>query len=132
MPEQEAYDDDILRVVGANIRFFREERGLSQSDLAERISITYQQIQKYENGTTSPTVTRISQIAATLGITIHALLRRDSHVKETERTYLETGETTMRLDPDEQRLVKMFRRIGDPRIRRSILAHIRTIATRQE
>jgi len=132
MPEQEAYDDDILRVVGANIRFFREERGLSQSDLAERISITYQQIQKYENGTTSPTVTRISQIAATLGITIQALLRRDSNVKETERTYLETGETTMRLDPDEQRLVKMFRRIGDPRVRRSILAHIRTISTRQE
>lgn len=38
-------------VVGRNIRVLRLDRGLSQTELGRRIEVTFQQIQKYENGT---------------------------------------------------------------------------------
>jgi transcriptional regulator with XRE-family HTH domain len=36
--------------VGARIRIFRTDRGLSRSDLAEKIGVAFQQGQKYESG----------------------------------------------------------------------------------
>jgi transcriptional regulator with XRE-family HTH domain len=38
------------RVVGVNLRGLRNDAGLSQTDLAAALGITFQQIQKYENG----------------------------------------------------------------------------------
>src|SRR5580658_3142909 len=39
---------DVL--VGQNIRICRLQKGLSQTELGERIGVTFQQIQKYEKG----------------------------------------------------------------------------------
>ena len=43
--------------IGQNIRQWRKQRGLSQSDLGEILGISYQQVQKYECG-----VNRISAV----------------------------------------------------------------------
>jgi ribosome-binding protein aMBF1 (putative translation factor) len=42
---------DLLDVmVGDRIRIFRTDRGLSQSDLAEKIGAAFPQVRKYESG----------------------------------------------------------------------------------
>jgi transcriptional regulator with XRE-family HTH domain len=41
---------------------------MSQSDLAEKVGITFQQIQKYEKGTNRIGSSRMSQIAGALGV----------------------------------------------------------------
>ncbi len=42
---------DITVGVGANIRRFREQADMSQSDVGAQLGLTFQQVQKYENGT---------------------------------------------------------------------------------
>ena len=42
--------DPLDAMVGAKIRVLRVSRGLSQSDLADEIGVTFQQVQKYEKG----------------------------------------------------------------------------------
>ena len=42
--------DPLDVMVGSKIRIFRTHRGLSQSNLAEKIGVAFQQVQKYENG----------------------------------------------------------------------------------
>lgn len=42
--------------------------GLSQDALAKKVSITFQQVQKYERGTNSLSARRLHQFAAVLGI----------------------------------------------------------------
>ena len=37
-------------VIGYNLRRLRQLRNLSQENLAEKLGVTFQQIQKYENG----------------------------------------------------------------------------------
>jgi len=39
------------KVVGRNVRVHRLAKGMSQTDLANELGITFQQIQKYEKGT---------------------------------------------------------------------------------
>ena len=43
-------DNQIDQIVGANLRRLRLERGFSQDKIAQRLGITFQQVQKYEKG----------------------------------------------------------------------------------
>src|ERR1051325_5050891 len=56
--------------IGRKIRALRLERGLSQSALAERIGLTFQQVQKYEKGTNRVSAGRLQQIADLLNVPI--------------------------------------------------------------
>ncbi len=57
-------------MVGNKIRMFRINRGMSQTALAERIGVSFQQVQKYEKGANRVGASRLSQIASVLGISV--------------------------------------------------------------
>jgi|SRR5215213_4252531 len=56
--------------IGRKIRALRLERGLSQSDLAGGIDLTFQQVQKYEKGTNRVSAGRLQRIADLLNIPV--------------------------------------------------------------
>ncbi|MEA2880559.1 MAG: hypothetical protein QOF14_5755 [Hyphomicrobiales bacterium] len=56
--------------IGRKIRALRLERGLSQTDLADAIDLTFQQVQKYEKGTNRVSAGRLVQIADKLNTPI--------------------------------------------------------------
>ena len=45
--------------IGARIMAFRRERGLSQTELARRLAISFQQVQKYETGANRISASRL-------------------------------------------------------------------------
>jgi len=57
------------RAIGARIRQFRNERGMSQEKLAGEIGVAFQQIQKYEKGVNTVPSHRISAFCKALGVT---------------------------------------------------------------
>lgn len=62
------------RYIGSRIREERIRRGMSQTDLAQLVGITYQQAHKYERGVNRTSASRLVQIAAVLGIDVSELL----------------------------------------------------------
>lgn len=54
--------------IGRRIRLHRLVKGMSQIEVASRCGITFQQIQKYENGTNRVGGSRLQQIANALGV----------------------------------------------------------------
>lgn len=56
--------------VGARLRFRRKMMNLSQTDLAEALGITFQQIQKYERGANRISASKIYEAACFLGVTV--------------------------------------------------------------
>lgn len=56
--------------IGARIRLRRMLVGISQTELGEKSGVTFQQIQKYEKGTNRVSVSRLHQIAQTLGVPV--------------------------------------------------------------
>jgi transcriptional regulator with XRE-family HTH domain len=59
--------------VGRNVRVWRMAKGMSQTQLASRLGVTFQQIQKYEVGADRIGTGRLVEVAAILGIPIAAL-----------------------------------------------------------
>src|SRR3978361_1036527 len=107
--------DPLDVMVGAKIRIFRTHRGMSQSDLAGKIGVAFQQVQKYENGANRVGASRLSRIAAALGISVCGVLEpaddKPGHSKSPFQ---------LLADRDALRVLKAFSRTTDPRMRRAI------------
>lgn len=65
---------EIDRILGDQLRVIRIERGITQKDLAAQMNITYQQVQKYERGTTRVTVAGLIEIASILDLPTTTIL----------------------------------------------------------
>ena len=62
--------DSVDRLVGRNIRIQRLAKGLSQTELANALGVTFQQVQKYEKGVNRVGAGRLAKIADTLAVPI--------------------------------------------------------------
>jgi transcriptional regulator with XRE-family HTH domain len=60
--------------VGRLVRALRMSRGLSQTDLAHRIGVTFQQVQKYETGGNRISMGRLTNIAKLFRVSVPYLL----------------------------------------------------------
>lgn len=54
-------------LIGERLKRFRVEAGKSQEELAHLVDITFQQIQKYENGKNRISASRLVDVACALG-----------------------------------------------------------------
>ena len=57
-------------MVGARIRVLRVNRGMSQTALAARIGVTFQQVQQYEQGAGRVGASRLARIASVLEVSV--------------------------------------------------------------
>src|SRR5450432_2357196 len=62
-------------VLGDRIRRRRRELGLSQSALGGRLGITFQQVQKYENGTNRVSATMLLKLSDALALSVTDILQ---------------------------------------------------------
>jgi transcriptional regulator with XRE-family HTH domain len=63
--------------VGNRIRIRRKLLGLTQRDLARRLGLTFQQVQKYESADTRVSAGRLHDIAALLGVPVACFFEDD-------------------------------------------------------
>ncbi|MBO5778328.1 MAG: helix-turn-helix domain-containing protein [Clostridia bacterium] len=61
-------------MVGKNIKKAREEKGLTQEQLAERLSVTRQAVSNWENEKTQPDIDTLHKISDTLEVNIEQLI----------------------------------------------------------
>lgn len=64
----------ISRSIGANIRQFRTEKGLSQEEMAAALFVTRQTVSNYETGRSQPDLDMLQQISAVLDVELVWLL----------------------------------------------------------
>lgn len=123
----------INKKIGKRIKEIRNSWGLSQLDLAERVGISFQQIQKYEKGATRISVIRLYQISEALGVDIRDFFKKSQKgikVSDASLTYLPKSNDPDNLQPlnkDEIILLKLFRKIGNKKLRESVLKQLRGI-----
>lgn len=68
MPRTKSITAEIDTKIGATLRALRLAAGLSQSALAEKVGITFQQIQKYETGKNRVSVSTMVLLCRTLRV----------------------------------------------------------------
>jgi transcriptional regulator with XRE-family HTH domain len=72
--EKKRQERAIGATIGMRIRLMRMQLQVSQEKLANRLGLTFQQLQKYENGANRCSAARLVQIAGILGCPISSLL----------------------------------------------------------
>ena len=62
------------KILSENIRKYRKKRGLTQSQLAEKLFITAQNVSKWELGASSPDINNLCAMAEVFGISVDSFL----------------------------------------------------------
>ena len=111
--------------VGKTIRAYRIVAGLSQTELAEKLGVTFQQVQKYEKGVNRVGAGRLSRIAKVLTIDIATLF--GSTPAPAARAG-DTGFNGLASDRNSLRLIRAFSEIDDRDVRQLLADLVEKIA----
>ena len=114
-------------VVGRTIRAMRLSKGLSQGGLGTRLGVSFQQIQKYENGTNRVGAGRLAQIAMALDVPMESLLQGVQTAKRRSRQ--EDDPLALLSSGQAMRLARAFSRIADGRVRVALVSLAEGIAS---
>jgi transcriptional regulator with XRE-family HTH domain len=116
--------------VGRNVRKRRIELGLSQTELAEVCGITFQQVQKYENGANRVSASRLWQFAAVLGLDVGGFF--DGLGKPSVRgTPPLPDARTRKIDDETAKIARRIAALKDSKLRGRIKAMLGAMAAGQ-
>jgi transcriptional regulator with XRE-family HTH domain len=119
---------DLIDVeVGQRIRIQRLAAGLSQSELGERIGVTFQQVQKYEKGANRVGAGRLTKIARVLNVPVNAFFDGREAIDRVTREGFESPLAAM-AQPYAYRLLRAYSTISDPDLRQTIVDFVERAA----
>ena len=116
---------DVL--VGQCVRAYRLARGMSQTVLAEKIGVTFQQVQKYEKGVNRMGSGRLQRVANVFGVGV-ATLFGDEQSERSAQDPL----TELLARPRAARLLQAFSGIADAKLRLALLRLAEGMAERSK
>jgi transcriptional regulator with XRE-family HTH domain len=113
--------------VGSRVRMRRLMLKMSQSDLADGLGLTFQQVQKYEKGTNRIGASRLQHISQILQVPVPFFLDG-----VTGQSAVEIGDSDLYVNQflatsDGLAFVKAFTRIPNPKLRRAIVLLVQQI-----
>lgn len=114
--------------IGHRIRERRRAAGLSQQQLAERVGVTFQQIQKYERGANCVSFSRLLEMAAALTCSVADL----AEGLDATSTGKVEGLNRLLAVEGALELLEACREMPSRELRRALLLHARTLARLQE
>lgn len=66
--------------IGNNIKFLRHKNGITQEQLAEHLSVSYQAVSKWETNSNTPDISLLPKIAAFFNVSIDMLFSENISV----------------------------------------------------
>lgn len=109
--------------IGELIRKRRKELGLSQEQLSEMVGVSYQQIQRYENGNSMLNVENIQRLAKALALPVTFFF-------EPLHSHFAAEPTTPYTSSDEKLLLKNFRDLNSKSDRQMAITILRRLSKR--
>lgn len=97
-------DTDVVATLGARVASLRRARGMTQAELAERIGVDGQTVQRLERGRVSTSLSRLETLALALGVDMAQFFTdADAPVPREELTVRELAVLTAFRDVQEER-----------------------------
>ena len=118
--------------VGARVRMSRKMVAMSQEKLGAALGLTFQQVQKYENGTNRMGASRLQQMSDILQVPVEFFFEgapnaSAPHGSNESKLWIAQIDDFVS-DPDGLRLIEAFMRIDNAALRRRIVMLVQEIA----
>lgn len=127
--------DERDKLIGARLRARRKLLGMSQRDLGEVIDITFQQIQKYENGRNKVGAARLVDFCEALKVPITYFFAGLGDIGEKTPELMKLSDNKQENLQDDIMmrketidLVKAYYAINDPKIRQNVMKTVQSMA----
>ena len=104
------------KAIGELIRQMRKSSGMSQMGLADKIGVSYQQVQKYEKGINKLSLSRLKQISGALGVPVSVFLDDEEPVRAGEAKAVHVA-----LLNEEAKLLMLFRRLHSKKLKHGFI-----------
>jgi transcriptional regulator with XRE-family HTH domain len=109
--------------VGRRIRARRIAQGMSQTELGNRLGVTFQQVQKYEKGINRVGAGRLVRVAEALEVPVAFFFAGTDGDSVDTRTLMGFLDSAYAL-----RLLRAFSRVSEPNLQRSLVELVERIA----
>lgn len=109
--------------MGIRLKELRDERGITQQEIANKTKISRSVLSQYENGIVEPTANVVSKLADFFGISTDYLLGRTD---EFGYVTVQSSPAIPRLTESERYLLEWFRALPSEEARRSFLSFIQS------
>ena len=115
--------------VGQRLRLRRKLAGLSQTELGEKIGVTFQQLQKYESGANRTSASRLFDLSRVLDVPVSyffdEMTENVSDAGKTEAAL--TDEPNLMAKRETLELARAYTRIADPKLRQLLRSLINAV-----
>lgn len=129
MAKLPASPDPVDIEVGANIKRHRQLGGLSQTELGKALGVSFQQVQKYENGRNRVSASALQKIADILCVPVSTLFgQQPAEIAIVRRTNPYDAAHPVAKEPENHDLNSAFSSIGSSKIKAQIVALVQAIA----
>ncbi|MBL8807634.1 MAG: helix-turn-helix transcriptional regulator [Rhodospirillales bacterium] len=115
--------------VGRNVRRRRIELGMSQTALAQACGITFQQVQKYENGANRVSASRLWQFAAVLGVPV-VYFFEGLGAPKTEIKGAVPSKAERKIDDETAKIARKIASIQDERLKKRLKTMLAALAAK--
>jgi len=121
-------------LVGQKIRTYRTILGLSQTELAQRLGLTFQQVQRYEKGINRVGAGRLYDLADILDVPVQALFPKKTNgtARGSDKERDVQLASQFLVSSEGRRLCTAFLRIGDKKVRKHIVALAEQLSRRND
>jgi len=116
--------------IGKKVKLRRSLLGMSQVKLGEKLGVSFQQVQKYENGKNRISASTLFQISVALGVDFSYFV--DGYAKNTILHDDTDPSYQIHEDKESSLLLNYFSKIQDPDLRRQILDLVKKVASLSE
>lgn len=113
--------------VGARLRIRRKVLGLSQTQLADALGITFQQIQKYERGANRISASKLYEAARLLQSPVSYFFEGLDETAQGDDDGFAQRMTQFVATPEGLELAGLFPRLSDRRLRRRVVDLVRAM-----
>jgi transcriptional regulator with XRE-family HTH domain len=114
------YDNEL----GKRIRLRRVELGISQSELADKLGVSFQQVQKYEKGVNRVGAARLQQVATALDVPVTFFFDGDGKSREVESLLFIDSSFSLRL-------LRAYSSVQSQAVQRQFVSLIESIAANE-
>ena len=111
--------------MGKKIRLRRVEQHISQSELGEKLGVSFQQVQKYEKGINRVVASRLQQIATALDVPVTFFYGGDGKAREVESLLFLDSAFSLRL-------LRAYSKIKDQTVQRQLVSLMEAIAANED
>lgn len=115
--------NDVDIHVGKQMMLFRKGAGLSQTELANQIGISFQQVQKYEKGKNRVSAGKLFEIAQALSVSVSDFF--DETANKTGSA--QNAPLTSKLGTDELAILHCFNQIRDTQLKKDLVKLIKRL-----